>query len=620
MHQHATMSPNSAPIPINHGQASHIIGMNSHHQQQQPHQPQPHHHQQQQHHHQQQQAQIMGPIVSSGSMTISQQAPGNQTTATHLQQQTTTTQQQTQSQPQQQKSQILPLLLSPRPPSLTPNSSDQIEQSENDHEQVIDQVISLENEYSDTSGMLASVDTNTSILLGNQQQHNQLGDINISGGICNLPESNQFSSSSEDLLNLLLEFDREPSNLIGLGNSQQLDQDEKVGIETIRKQLMSCEVQSDQSQQHQNTNSMSPIVNQMTCQPQQQARTSQQQSCNSIHQQQRVTQQLVSQTAPVISHHQQQSHQMSAPIPSQHQVSADQSMIHGSYSNVPISTVPVSSSGQSYAPQQSQQQQQQHVSNRISQSNPMAITSNSPSPSWQPPQLSPYSPQNLHNNPRTPSQRQGQEHHTIHQQQQPHPMQQHPTTTSPQMQQLHHPLQQRSPSQSVSPPATTEPSPVVKKNPLLNAQLVNSRAPSITPTRFMNSQTNVLNQNPILNAKLSQSSFVTNNIGSIVGSPVNQSLNPQSRFIPQNQQSPNFNFDMTQQQQQSTNQTIFRTTPTSVGSISSSAGTPMNMGNTSPSGGITSQQVKQEIRRKVQPKQQHQTTSLLKQLLSDDNK
>lgn len=612
MHQNATMSPNSAPIPINHGQAGHTIAINSHHQQQQqPH----HHHQQQQHHHQQQQAQIMGPIVSSGSMTTSQQAPGNQTTATHIHQPTTATQQQTQSQPQQQKTQILPLLLSPRLPSLTPNSSDQIEPSENDHDQIIDQVISLENEYSDTSGMLASVDTSTGILLGNQQQHNQLGDINISSGICNIPESNQFSSSSEDLLNLLLEFDREPSNLIGLGNSQQLDQDEKVGIENIRKQLMSCEVQSDQSQQNQNTNSMSPIVNQMTYQPQQQARTTQQQSCSNVHQQQRVTQQLVSQTAPVISHHQQQqSHQMSTPIPSQqHQVSADQSMIHGSYSNVPISTVPVSSSGQSYASQQQSQQsqqQQQHVSNRISQTNSLAITSNSPSPSWQPPQLSPlYSPQNLHNDPRTPSQRQGQQHHTIHQQQQQHPMQQ-----------LHHPLQQRSPSQSVSPPATTEPSPVVKKNPLLNAQLINSRAPSITPTRFMNSQANVLNQNPILNAKLSQSSYVTNNSGSIVGtSPVNPSLNPQSRFIPQNQQPSNFNFDMTQQQQ-STNQTIFRTTPTSVGSINSSCGAPMNMGNTSPSGGITSQQMKQEIRRKVQPKQQHQTTSLLKQLLSDDNK
>lgn len=434
-----------------------------------------------------------------------------------------------------------------------------------DPDQIIEQVISLENEYSDTSDAMANVDNNLGIIMGHQQpQQHRLGDINLTGASC-MPDSNQLSSSSEDLLNLLLEFDREPSNLIGLDGGQQLDPDEKAGIENIRKQLMSCEVQSDQPQHH-NT------------------------------------------TAPVIPHH------LANPGPSQHRLSVDQSLLHGSYSNLPV---------------------------RISQSNPMSIVSNSPSPSWQQPQLSPYSPQ-------TP------QHNNTSQQQHP-TMQQHQTTTSPQMQQLHHPLQRG--SQSVSPPTTTEPSPVVKKNPLLNAQLVNSRPPSITPTRFMNNQTNVLNQNPILNAKLSQSPFVSNS-GVTVGSQVNSSLNPQPRFIPQQTQQSNFSYDVTQQQQsqqnaqqhtppqqtghmsmyrpsdqqqqqQQTNQ-IFRTTTAANAGIGpgganaciclSNEASPMSMGNTSPSGGL-SQQVKQEIRRKVQqPRQQPQTTSLLKQLLSDDNK
>jgi hypothetical protein len=167
----------------------------------------------------------------------------------------------------------------------------------------------------------------------------------------------------------------------------------------------------------------------------------------------------------------------------------------------------------------------------------------------------------------------------------------------------------------------------------------------------MNNQTNVLNQNPILNSKLSQSPFVTSSCVT-VGSPVNPSLNPQpTRFIPQQQQSPhqqhsNFNYDIPQQQQQNAQQH----TPPQTGYMSmyghgdrqqqttqmykaSDVTTTANtysphgrgphliMGSTSPNSGGLSHQVKQEIRKKVQqPKQQHQTTSLLKQLLSDDNK
>lgn len=551
-----------------------------------------------------------------------------------------------------------------------------------DHNQILEQVIGLENDFSDNTHATSMMESDTIYtpsmdqhqhhhhppqqpLQQQQQQASMPTDLNAlandvagSGGLCSLGDSNQLSTSSEDLLNLLLEFDREPSAMLGIETDTQ---DEKVGIETIRKQLMGCEVQSDQQeqqhhhQQAQTTNSMSSIVNHQmnSCQSnQQQANITQQQQ----HQQQLVSQQSTPVIPSSIHQQHQQLQQTSIPSTSASQMNPDQSLLHGSYSNVSISPVPISSSGPSQQPQYHTTQQHQHAP-RISQSNPMSIVSNSPSPSWQQPQLSPYSPhgqqqqQQHNNNTRTPSQRQS---HPMHQNQaQQHQLQN--LATSPQMQQLQQqtqPLQQRSPSQSVSPPATTEPSLVVKKNPLLNAQLINSRAPSITPTRFVNSQqttTSVLNQNPILNAKLSQSPFVTNIPGTI-SSPVNPSLDPQARFMPQPQQptpqqNPNFNYDMTQQQhqnaqqqrtsQQSVNVTlyghsdqqqhqttnqIFRSTSNLVndgGGVDS-----LNaMGNTSPSGRL-SQQVKQEIRKKVQqPKQQqHQPTSLLKQLLSDDNK
>lgn len=528
----------------------------------------------------------------------------------------------------QQKSHLLPLLLSPRPTSLkSADQSDQAQQPDIDHDQIIEQVISLENEYSD-----------------------------LTGGSC-MPDSNQLSSSSEDLLNLLLEFDRDSSNMLSSG-VQQLDQDEKVGIETIRKQLMSCEVQSDQL--NSSPNGMSSAFNQIiSSNQQQQVRTTQQSQHNQVHhgvQQQ----QLISQTAPVISHQQPQ-HQLSTPgllqqrqqqLPQHHRLSVDQTLLHGSYSNTHLgNAVPVSSSGHSY-----NHQQHQSIA-RISQSTPMSIDNNSPSPSWQQPQLSPYSPQTDPTRP--PSQRQ-HHHPTMQQQHSIQPHQQPPTTstttTSPQMQQLHHPSQTRSPSQSISPPINSEPSPVVKKNPLLNAQLVNSRTPSITPTRFINNPTNVLNQNPILNSKLSQSPFVTSSCVT-VGSPVNSSLNnPQpTRYIPQQQQqSPhqqqqsNFNYDTIPQQQNAQQHTppqsgymsmygqhgdrqqqttqMYRASnvTTTANTCSPHGGGPhLIMSSTSPSsgGGGLSQQVKQEIRKKVQqPKQQHQTTSLLKQLLSDDNK
>ena len=561
--------------------------------------------------------------------------------ASHIQQQS---HQQQPPSHQHQKSQLLPLLLSPRPPSnLKVGSAEEAEQRGSDHDQIIEQVISLENEFNDASGTMASVDDNLGLMMSQQSQPHQMEDVNLVGSTC-IADNNQLSDSSEDLLNILLQFDKEPSNLVGLGNNQQLDPDERVGIETIRKQLMSCEVQSDQAQ-HQSS-SMSPILNQLTCSSttqHDQRATIQYHQRHSVHSQP----QLVSQTAPVILHHQQPQHQLSTPGPSQaaqqaqHRLSVDQSLLHSSYSNEPVSSVPVSSSGQSYAPQQ-----HQNVA-RLAQSNPMSIVSNSPSPSWQQPQLSPYSPQNQqHSSSRTtPSQRQGQ------QQQQPHSIQQHQTTTSPQLQHLHHPVQRRSPSQSVSPPATNEPSPVVKKNPLLNAQLVNSRPPSITPTRFMNTQANVLNQNPILNSKLSQSPFVTNTAAT-VGNPMNPSLSTQPRFIQQPQQQSSFNFDITQQPHQQQNaqqhtppqtghmslyrtsdqtqqqQSSFRTTTTTAAAAATGTASGVGGGgssqvamgsSTSPVGGF-SQQVKQEIRKKVQQPKQQQTTSLLKQLLSDDNK
>lgn len=422
-----------------------------------------------------------------------------------------------------------------------------------------------------------------------------------------LPDSNQFSSSSEDLLNLLCELERGSTNLLGLSDGQQLDEDEKVKIENIRKQLMSCEVQSpDLLQQHQQ------------------------------------------------NHQQQQQQQLSQQLPQQ---------------------IPP----QQQLPQQQQQQHQttpQHVN---LQSNSMYIVNtSSPSPSWQQQQqaqqpMSPYSPQQQsHNtNPRSTPTSQRLLPNVIHTQQQQSP-QQHPpmqlptAETSPQLQQMQQQQQQhRSPSQSVSPPATksnnsttlasNEPSPVVKKNPLLNAQLVNTRPTCITPTRFMSQvQTSVLHQNPILNAKLSQGSHpITGNVGDTscnvggVVSPVNPqlSLSPQPRYIQQQtqpQQNSNFNFDISRQpqnaqthtpqhinhyapgdrQQQSAGNQVFRTTNLTSG-ICSPDSVSLGMRDTiSPTVGLSSQQVKQEIRRKVQqqPKQQHQPTSLLKQLLSDDNR
>ena len=613
----SSVSPITAPVSVDHSQGHGMIPMSPHQQQQAPH--------------------PIGNVLSPSQC--------NQQTS-HIQQQASQ---------QQQKSQLLPLLLSPRPPSIRSTSADHNVAQQNDdtdHDQIVEQVISLENDFNgDASNNTTNVDDNLGLMLGHQthrtpQQQPQLSDNN-SNVAPFLLETNQFSSSSEDLLNLLLEFDKEPSQMMCL-SGQQMDQDDKVGIETIRKQLMSCEMQSEQVQNH-NTNSMSPtILNQMNCQPQ-------------ISQQVATQQQPLSQTAPVISHHQQPQHQVSGLARQQQQqiphqrLSVDQSLLHGPYSHLPVGTVPISSSSQSYT-----NQQQQHVAG-LSQSNPMSIVNNSPSPSWQQPQLSPYSPQtSTSNQSRVLTQRQS--HPSMqHQQQQSsrsHQMQQHAPNTSPQLQQtqLHHSMPQRSPSQSVSPPATTEPSPVVKKNPLLNAQLVNSRAPSITQARFLGSPTNVLTQNPILNAKLSQGPFIANN-GGTIGSPVNPSLTPQPRYI---QQQSSFDYDIAQQpqqqnaqqhtppqtghmslyrpgdqplqqqqqqqpqppqQQQTTTTTAgqtFRTT--NVASAGIGRGSPMNMGSTSPVGAL-SQQVKQEIRRKVQQPKQHQTTSLLKQLLSDnDNK
>lgn len=568
--------------------------MNSHQPQPQPQQQLLHHHHH--HHHRQHQIQANDPVaqlVGSGliSPTHSNQAPIQQ--------------QHQQSQPQQ-KNQILPLLLSP---SLIPNSNEQIEQVE--VEPSLDQVINLENEFSDTSNMLSNIEGNAGPPLGGHlQQHS--GDIDT-GRRSSCLADNQLSSSSEDLLNLLLELDHEPSGLIGFDCDNQIDQDERAGIENIRKQLMSCEVQSEQQQPA--SGSMSPIIGQMAYQPPQQPPTSQQNQ-TSIHQQPAtvVTQQLITQTAPVISHHQQQ--QMSTSNQTHHQqLPADQPIMYGLYSTNSMSTVPVSSSGQPYTPQQ------QHVA-RISQASNAPTMSNSPSPSWQQPQLS-YSPQNQHNNSRSQSQRPIQHHHTIHPQKHSVP---HQTATSPQMQQqLHSTLTSSSTSQPVS-PSTTEPSPVVKKNPLLNAQLVNSRGPTISQGRFMSSPTNVLNQNPILNAKLSQSPFLgTSPDGSVIGSPVSRG------FVQPHRQSPNFDFNVSPQQQhqpqnaqqhlvvygpgdQQNTQQLQSNLP-----IFGSPTTPniSTIGNT----GInecSSQQVKQDIQRKVQPKQL-QTTSLLKQLLSDDN-
>ena len=562
--------------------------------------------------------------------------------------------------------------------------------NQNDHDQIIDQVISLEDDFSDASSAMvtnvavSSVENDNMRVITSDpivtiaaattttqhQHHMGLGDpnhsipreqhpheTNIHHEPCVMPidsDSNdrqqlQLSSSSEDLLNLLLEFDRDSSTLIS--GDHPLDQDEKTGIETIRKQLMSCEVQSEQIQ-HQHNDSMSPIgVNPMACLPQQPQ-----------HHQQH-TQQLISQTAPIIPNHQQQHHpSLTNPtlseqhqrqqMPQHHQrLSVDQSLLNGPYSGTPVNFVPVSTSSQAYMPQQ---QQHQNVSRTNQTNNPISTVNNSPSPSWQQNQqsISPFSPQQNHH------QQQQHQPHKPQQQRQNHP---NATTSSPQLhqqlQQHHHPLQQqRSPSQSVSPPvtantatinvATSEPSPVVKKNPLLNAQLVNSRAPSLTPTRFLGNQTNFLNQNPILNSKLSQSPFVTTNSPGAITSPVNPSLNPQpNRFMPQQQQqvASTFGYDVTtqqqQQQQQQQQHPAHHTTSQTTGQINlygqsgdqqqgqlqattnnplyrPTSAASMRDNTTSPSGGNLNQQVKQEIRRKVQ----HQTTSLLKQLLSDDNK
>lgn len=575
--------------------------MNSHQHQPQPQsrpqQPQPQQ-QQHQHHHQhlQQHRQLQphhsGTIESSG-MVSAQTHHSNQ--LVH-------------SLSQPQKNQLLPLLLSS---SSNPNSNEQLEQADIDHELVNDRIIGLDNDFSDTSPMLTTTTTvegNAGSMMSHQQQ--KPGDMNT-GRRSSCQVDNQLSSSSEDLLNLLLELDREPSGLIGFHGDSQIDQDERAGIENIRKQLMSCEVQSEQNQTA--TGGMSPIISQMVYPPQQPPTTAQRNQ-TPIHQQSTtvVTQQLITQTAPVIPHHQ-QSQQMSTSSSTLHhqQRAADQSMLFGMYSTNTMSTVPVSTSGQPFTPQP-----QQHVT-RISQASTLPTLSNSPSPSWQQQQLSPYSPQNQHNNSRSQSQRPIQHHHTIHTQNSvPHQ-----PTTSPQ---LHATLRDTSSSQPVS-PSTTEPSPVVKKNPLLNAQLVNTRVPPMNQGRFLTSPTNVLNQNPILNAKLSQGPFVPGAETSVIGSPVNQ------RFVQSPQQSQNFSYDVASQQpnahsvvfgsneqqtqQLQSNMRVFGSpSPSNIGSA---CNVPTSIGSTSPSEG-SSQHLKHDIRRKVQSKQP-QTTSLLKQLLSDDS-
>lgn len=564
--------------------------MNSHQPQPQDQQQQQHIHQSHQHH---QQHQIHQPhhsqAASLGSSLITQvqnnQAPQIQPFQT-----------------QPQKNQILPLLLSP---SLTPNSNERTDQADIEH---VDRVIDLENEFSDTSPMLSNVELNTGSTLSHQRQ--QSSDIDA-GRRSSCQIDNQLSSSSEDLLNLLLELDHEPAGMIGFDCDHQIDQDEKAGIENIRKQLMSCDVQSERQQA---SGSMSPIVGQVVYPPQQPSTT--QQSQTNIHQPPAtvVTQQLITQTAPVISPHQQQL--SNSPQTHHQQLPADQSMLFGLYSTNTMGNVPVSSSGQSYTTQQ-----QQHVT-RISQASTVSTMSNSPSPSWQHPQPTTYSPQNQHNNSRSQSQRQVQHVHAIRTPKHSVPR---PTTTSPQ-QQLHPNLRDSSSSQPVS-PSTTEPSPVVKRNPLLNAQLVNSRGPSLNQGRFMSSPTHVLNQNPILNAKLSQSSLPGGNTdGPVVGSPVGQ------RFVQQSRQSPNFDYEVTSQQPQNAQQHMVVYGPSeqtqqhhgniqifgslTAPNISSSATGPAR-GSGPDDGSI--QQVKQEIRRKVQPPKQSPTTSLLKQLLSDDN-
>jgi len=558
--------------------------------------------------------------------------------------------------------------------------------NQDDHDEIIDQVISLEDDFGDPTSAIANVPVSdvendptrmmaneSSMNLANsstpqhqlisltesnqpipqltqstlhhqqsQHSHQQPCSMPVDSNLCDHEQQqNQLSFSSEDLLNLLLEFDKDSPNL---NSNITLDQDEKVGIETIRKQLMSCEVQSDhlplQPQQQDGTPSISSPVTYQAHQTQQHPSSALHQHQSTQHQQ---SQQLISQTAPVIPTHQQnpplltglslqqQRHQ----LPQHHQrLSVDQSLLNGLYSASPVNFVPVSSSSQSFSPQH----QHQNVT-RICQSNNSSIDNPSPSPSWQQSQqsMSPFSPQpnqHLQQQPSTPKPAQ---HHSG-------------GVTATHLQhhlQQHHP-QPRSPSQSVSPPVTTtsnpaltsEPSPVVKKNPLLNAQLVNSRAPLLTPSRFLINQPNVLHQNPILNSKLSRSPFSPTSSAVVQNSLDQNSQQQTDRYIQphSHRATSNFDYDLNQPtnarmgvyrhsseqprlQLQSVDQMYVSRPDASIASnVSSSVVTQpmMALG----SGIDPNQQMKQDLRRKVQQSKQPQqpTTSLLKQLLSDDNK
>jgi len=514
-------------------------------------------------------------------------------------------------------------------------------------------------------------------------------------------QGNQLSLSSEDLLDLLLEFDKDSPNLsTGI---QALDQDEKTGIEIIRKQLMSCEVQSEQNQQLQHqrigsineqhlTDDISTLVDDTSCQNRQHLQQQPTSHNITIRQHQQSLQQhrrplqLVAQAGPAgISHLQQQQQQHYSPGPDHEQnqhhrqgaQTIEQSVSNDPYSRLEVDYAPVRILNQvSLAQQGHTQQVQQHPGSRQLGSATMMSRDEAQSPSWQQTEsrqqsISPFMASiHHHQSPVNPQQRhQNQHHHDI-------------LATSPQLHQRLQQSQQQQqhqrtgPSQSVSPPVATtiipiiesvpsEPSPVVKKNPLLNAQLVNSRVPSsVTPTRFLtgNQIGPSANKSDLKHQSNPCSPFMSSGNISAGTSPVDPSLHPQGIYVQQRPSYSIYNSGLNppqssenmriygndsdhQQQQQQHSQSVetvdqfYGTSSLSTGCLltSPSHNTPstnptshpspqplMPMeDNISPRGGHLGQQVKQEIRRKVQqPKlsSHHQTTSLLKQLLSDDNK
>lgn len=444
-----------------------------------------------------------------------------------------------QTQAQQPQTQMFPSILPPPVSSsgLTPSPNESYEQNQNLHtQQIIEQVLSLENEFSVSGGMLGNVaHTNSSTV----NSSHQLGDLNLGNDVY-LSSSNQFSSSSEDLFNMLLDFDSDQ-----VLSFQNLDQDEKTRIESIRNQLMSCEVQSEPEQ-----SSSSPIL---------------------------------------LQQHQHIQHQ--------------QVGLRAGYTDM---TSPVSTSSQPYA---------------------STIRDSASTPTWQ--QSSYVTQQNSSNVIASSNIRQQQQQHQIPQ----HSIQTSCATSSSSssstsLQVRHQTQAKTSASQSISPQASAEPSPVVRKNPLLNAQLVNSRGINAS-NRFSvpiggGNTADVLNQNPILNAKLSQGQgFLTDN--NDINQTSNLNVSPQPGYIqrPQTLSNQN-NYNIKQQQYYHQNQmgiyglssdqpsnNIFRTSTTSPCLTSDAS---YNTGMTSPIG--LSEPVKPEIRRKTG--HQATTTSLLKQLLSEE--